>query len=201
MTCAFLSVCLYLPIDRSACRSPSCVWFPHSCLFHFEGFIHPESFCLRCLICICFVFQFLFMSPPTPALCETPCGPQSGFDHSQMKAMGGGAGGGGGPESPRFQPPFSVFFHLEILYSRHFPNYLRISPKKRPQCEFHKQKSLFTWPYHHLSPISRSNENLSSMNCYRQDLSQHDNILSNEAFRHFITRLTYLPFALVHCQT
>ncbi|TNN84947.1 hypothetical protein EYF80_004992 [Liparis tanakae] len=45
-----------------------------------------------------------------------------------------------------------------------------------PSCEFRSQRSLPTRPYLALSPISRSNGNLPTMNRYGQDLSRHDNI-------------------------
>lgn len=105
--------------------------------------------------------------------------------------------------SPCFQASFGAFFHLGILYSRHFPNYLSASlSQARPQCEFCSQIAFVpTWSYRGPSPISRSNENLPTMNRYRQDLSRRDNIRTNEEFRHFTTCLTYLPFALAYSQT
>lgn len=103
------------------CRPPSCLWFPEFCLFSVWVFplSHPPCFDLNCFLPYVHIRRFCF------CLCHLlPQLSVAWVNHLAVLVRWKPQGGMWSPEFPCFQTSFNVFFHLGILYFRHFPNYL-----------------------------------------------------------------------------
>lgn len=117
----WLSLCLslYLSIDQSACRPPSCLWFPDSGLFSIWVFplfslaLLSELFLPLCLICIYAFSVFVYVTSLPSSLWFGGTILRLGvwFWSCSDESIRGGSG----PELLCFQASFSAFFHPGIL--------------------------------------------------------------------------------------
>ncbi len=207
INCDFLSVSLYLVIDQSACCPPSCLRFSDFSslpfyFLHFELYPYGSTFIFffvpfpLCLIRVCIYTCILFCF----CLCPLPAPPSEAWvihlAVCRLVLI---------PVRWKHQGGLLLCFlssRNSLLWA--FPklswniSQLDTSPVWIPQPEMSPHLAL-SGPKSYFQIKWKSP--LSTMSRYRQDLSQHANIPWNEPFRHFITCLTYLPFAIVYCQT